>query len=104
MVAKVDRFARNTEDHFYIRKILLDYGVTLHSISEPIGNSPVGKFFETMLAGSAEFDNAIRKQRCSDGMAARIKQGISPWHPPLGYVSVDAKRRGEKKTEPDPPD
>lgn len=104
VVAKVDRFARNTEDHFYIRKILLDYGVTLHSISEPIGNSPVGKFFETMLAGSAEFDNAIRKQRCSDGMAARIKQGISPWHPPLGYVSVDAKRRGEKKTEPDPPD
>ncbi len=104
VVAKVDRFARNTEDHFYIRKILLDYGVTLHSISEPIGNSPVGKFFETMLAGSAEFDNAIRKQRCSDGMAARIKQGICPWKPPVGYKCAHMKKRGEKKTEPDPPD
>jgi len=104
VVAKVDRFARNTEDHFYIRKILLDYGVTLHSISEPIGNSPVGKFFETMLAGSAEFDNAIRKQRSSDGMASKIKQGISPWAPPLGYCSGHFKKRGEKKNEPDSPD
>jgi site-specific DNA recombinase len=104
VVAKVDRFARNTEDHFYIRKILLDYGVTLHSVSEPIGNSPVGKFFETMLAGSAEFDNAIRKQRCTDGMVARIKQGIYPWKPPIGYICSHFKKRGEKKTAPDPLD
>jgi site-specific DNA recombinase len=101
VVAKVDRFARNTEDHFYIRKMLLDYGATLHSVSEPIGNSPVGKIFETMLAGFAEFDNSIRKQRCSDGMASRLKQGICPWNPPLGYACGHFKRRGEKKTEPD---
>src|SRR3989344_6052521 len=29
VVWKVDRFARNTEDHFAVRKILLDYGTTL---------------------------------------------------------------------------
>ena len=104
VVAKVDRFARNTEDHFYIRKILLGYGVTLHSVTEPIGNSPVEKFFETMLAGSAEFDNAIRTQRSSDGMEQRVKQGIWPWPSPLGYQCTHAKKRGEKKTQPDPPD
>ncbi len=104
VVAKVDRFARNTEDHFYVRKILIDYGVSLHSVTEPIGNTPTEKFIETVLAGSAEFDNAIRRQRCVDGMIARLKQGIHPTRPPIGYVCGNFKRRGLKKTEPDPPD
>ena len=84
VVYKVDRFARNTEDHFYVRKMLIDYGVTLHSVTEPIGNNPAEKFIETVLAGSAEFDNAIRTQRCIDGMSARINQGIFPFKPPIG--------------------
>ena len=103
VVAKVDRFARNTEDHFYVRKTLLDYGVTLHSVTEPIGNNPTEKFIETVLAGSAEFDNAVRRQRCVDGMSERINSGIFPWKPPIGYTCGNAKKRGEKKTEPDKP-
>jgi len=34
VVYKVDRFARNTEDHFFVRKMLIEYGVTLHSVTE----------------------------------------------------------------------
>lgn len=103
VVLRVDRFARNADDHFAIRKILATYGVTLHSVTEPIGNEPVAKLLETFLAGIAEFDNAIRKQRCSDGMMARINQGIFPWKPPIGYKCANFKKRGEKKTQPDPP-
>jgi DNA invertase Pin-like site-specific DNA recombinase len=69
-------------------------------VSEPIGNSPVGKLLETILAGSADFDNAIRKQRCSDGMYSRIKQGIYPWKPPIGYRCKHFKKQDLKKTEP----
>jgi DNA invertase Pin-like site-specific DNA recombinase len=29
IVLRVDRFVRNTEDHFAFRKILMDYGTTL---------------------------------------------------------------------------
>jgi DNA invertase Pin-like site-specific DNA recombinase len=104
VVHKVDRFARNTEDHFLVRKTLLDYGATLHSVTEPIGNKPVEKFVETMLAASAEFDNAIRRQRCIDGQSARINQGIYPHQCPMGYISGRFKARGLKKTEPDTPD
>ena len=103
VVYKVDRFARNTEDHFYVRKTLIDYGVTLHSVTEPIGNNPAEKFIETVLAGSAEFDNAVRTQRSIDGMAARITQGISPFNPPLGYDCQRARSKGEKKKQPDEP-
>lgn len=104
IVLRVDRFARNTEDHFAVRKILLGYGTTLYSVTEPIGNKPAEKFIETVLAGAAEYDNAIRKQRCSDGMLTRINQGIYPFKPPIGYACAHFKKRGEKKTEPDPLD
>lgn len=102
VVLRVDRFARNTEDHFSVRKILMDYGVSLCSVTEPIGNKPAEKFIETVLAGAAEYDNAIRKQRCTDGMSKKIEQGIYPWKPPVGYRPQNSKKRGEKKTLPDP--
>lgn len=104
VVYKVDRFARNTEDHFYVRKMLIEYGVTLHSVTEPIGNNPAEKFIETVLAGSAEFDNAVRTQRCVDGMAAKLNKGISPFYPPIGYECQHARQKGEKKNTPDEPD
>ncbi len=104
VVFRIDRFARNTEDHFAVRKILMDYGVSLYSVSEPIGNKPAEKFIETVLAGAAEYENALRKQRCSDGMLAKINQGLFPWRAPLGYKCLNFSKRGEKKTEPDPPD
>ncbi len=104
VVLRVDRFARNTEDHFAVRKILSGYGTSLHSVTEPIGNKPAEKFIETVLAGAAEYDNAIRKQRCTDGMLARINQGLFPWKPPIGYTCLHFRKRDEKKTEPDPPD
>ena len=33
VVLRVDRFARNADDHFAIRKILATYGTTLHSVT-----------------------------------------------------------------------
>lgn len=104
VVLRVDRFARNTEDHFAIRKILLEFGTSLHSVTEPIGNKPAEKFIETVLAGAAEYENAIRKQRCTDGMSQKINQGIYPWKPPMGYLPAQTKKRGEKKNIADPID
>ena len=104
VVAKVDRFARNTEDHFAVRKILIDFGVQLHSVTEPIGgNNPMEKLFETLLAGFSDFDNAIRRQRCMDGMSEKINKGIFPWKSPIGYKCSHVKKQGLKKLDPDPP-
>lgn len=103
-MTKVDRFARKSEDHFYVRSLLRSYGTTLHSVTEPIGDDPTGKLLETVLAGTAEFDNAIRTQRVLDGMAAKLSEGIYPWKAPVGYKCLYFKKRDEKKTAPDPPD
>ncbi len=101
IVWKVDRFARNVVDHFKIKSLLSNFGVSIHSVTEPIDSRPEGKFMETMLAGAAQFDNDIRALRSVGGMERRIQEGIFPWMPPLGYRCASPK---SKKTQPDIPD
>ncbi len=103
-VYKVDRFARQVEDHFYLRGELAKYGIKLHSVAEPISDSPIGKFTETTLAAFAEFDNAVRAVRCVNGMKERLAQGIYPFKPPVGYICARHRASGEKKRTPDLPD
>ena len=104
IVLRVSRFARNTEDHMAVRKILAGYGTGLHSVTEAIGNKPQEKVFEVMAAAFSEYDNAIRKQQCTDGMSEKVNQGIYPWKPPIGYACARFKSRDLKKTEADKPD
>jgi site-specific DNA recombinase len=102
VVWKIDRFARNTEDHFAVRATLMQSGTRLVSVTEPTDNSPTGKLMETMLAATAEFDNSIRSIRCYGGMMDRIRMGIYPHKPPVGYICEQNKKKDEKKTRPDP--
>ena len=104
VVWKLNRFARNMIDHYAVKSILLKYSTKLHSVTELIGDDPTGKLLEGMMAVIAEFDNDIRRVRCSLGMLGRIKTGISPWHPPIGYLSEHNKKQDKKKERPDPID
>jgi DNA invertase Pin-like site-specific DNA recombinase len=101
LVWKVDRFARNVTDHFNVKATLAKYGIHIVSVTEPIDANPEGKLMETILAGFAEFDNSVRTTRTVNGMRRKLQEGISPWHPPLGYKP--ATGRGEKKNSPDLP-
>lgn len=103
IVYKLDRFSRNAEAHFEVKALLSKANVTLHSVTEPIGTDPSQKLFETILAGFAEFDNAIRRVRCMNGMSAKLKQGLWPWKAPVGYICQSFKKQGLKKIEADKP-
>tara|TARA_B100000745_G_C20153227_1_gene395278 strand:- start:15 stop:1577 length:1563 start_codon:yes stop_codon:yes gene_type:complete len=103
LVLKLDRFARNVEDHIIVRKTLREYEISLVSATEQIGDSPAEKFMERMLSAVAEFDNETRKQRCSGGMESRIESGIWPWAAPIGYKRAPEREVGSKKTIPDVP-
>jgi site-specific DNA recombinase len=101
IVWKIDRFARNTTDHYALRKMLTDYGVSLHSVTEPINNNdPMAKMMESVLAGYSQFENDIRKIRCEGGMQRKIQEGIWPWHPPIGYMHSKGPR-DKRKNLPD---
>ena len=85
IVWKLDRFARNSDDHVMIRAILRKNGVSLVSVTEPIDDSPTGKLMETVLSGFAQFDNEIRTHRTTEGMKKRLEQGGWPHDAPIGY-------------------
>lgn len=104
IVWKIDRFARNTTDHYGLQAELAKYGTRLHSVTEPIINEgPIGRMAEAMLAGYAQFENDMRKQRCEAGMQHKIADGIWPWRPPVGYVHAK-KLTDRRKNSPDEPD
>ncbi len=103
IVWKIDRFARNTTDHFAVRAKLVQYGTSLHSVTEHINDDPQGKLMEALLAGFAEFENDMRKQRCTAGMRSRLRSGIWCWTPPIGYVN-SMKVKDRRKLYPDQPD
>jgi DNA invertase Pin-like site-specific DNA recombinase len=100
IVWKLDRFARNVEDHFAIKATLRRHGVRVVSVTEPLETDANGRLMETILAGFAQFDNDIRSIRSIQGMQARLKEGIFPWKPPLGYLPPKIG----KKTKADQPD
>ena len=103
IVWKIDRFARNTVDHYGLIAQLSKYGTRLHSVTEPISDDPIGRMTEAMLAGYAQFENDIRKQRCEGGLQRQLAQGIWPWTPPIGYLQAK-KITDRRKTRPDEPD
>lgn len=91
VVFKVDRFARDVAQHYYLKTELLKMGISLRSATEPIGDSPQGKLLETILAGFAEFDNSIKRERVKLAMWQRVSKGLWPWPAPIGYKSEPVK-------------
>ncbi len=91
IVWKVDRFARNQTDHFALKAKLKSYGIELHSATEPINDSPIGKAMEGMLSVFAEFDNEIRAQRALENMKTAFLSGRWMWVAPIGYINTKGK-------------
>lgn len=88
VVYKIDRFARNMEDHTALRVVLAKMGIMLLSATEPIDQTLTGKLMENVLASFAQFDNEQRAERSRNGMAARAKEGCWVTTAPIGYINV----------------
>jgi len=87
VVTNVDRFARDAFDHAIIRRHLAGLGITLRSVSQPIDETPAGKFMEGIFAALAQFDNDIRGGRTKAGMQEALRRGQWIFRPPLGYLA-----------------
>lgn len=88
VVFKLDRFARDVSLHYYLKSELLKIGITLRSATEPIDSSPVGELMETVLAGIAQFDNSVKRERVKLAMRHLLENGIWPWKAPTGYKNI----------------
>jgi DNA invertase Pin-like site-specific DNA recombinase len=104
VVHKLDRLARNLEDHAAVRAALRKAHVQLHSVTESLEDSASGKLVEGILASIAEFYSANLGQEIRKGMDQKAAQGGWPVRAPFGYRNVrrdGGRRDGESVLEPD---
>ncbi len=96
VVHKIDRLARNIEDHIAIRAALRKYGVQLHSVTENIEETASGKLVEGIHALMAEFYSANLSAEVRKGMTQKAKQGLWPGIAPIGYLNETKKIAGKE--------
>jgi site-specific DNA recombinase len=94
VVYALTRFSRNSTDHYAIGAHLRGLGIALRSVTEPIDDSPAGRFMEGILAAMSQFDNEQRAERTRIGLRASAQMGRWVFKRPLGYLSSPRGKSG----------
>src|SRR5262249_22472283 len=94
VVYSLNRFSRNQADHHAVAALLRGMGISLRSATEPIDDTPAGKFMEGVLSAVAQFDNDVRSARVRDGMRASRERGRFVHVAPLGYINAARRKNG----------
>ncbi|WP_419788840.1 recombinase family protein [Mucilaginibacter sp. X4EP1] len=90
LVYSLERFSRN-ENAIWLSTQLRKLGVEVVSVTQPIDtSSPSGVMQQRILMIFNQFDNELRKAKCTAGMKEMLLQGNWPTKPPLGYDSITA--------------
>src|SRR5262245_46450406 len=78
LVTKIDRLARSTSDLYRIISTLTEKGVDFKVTDDPAidTTSRTGKLVMGILALIAEFENDIRRERQTDGIAKAKERGV----------------------------
>ena len=87
VVHKIDRMARNLEDHTAIRGLLKKAGAQLVSVTEGISETPSGRMIEGILATLAEYYSANLASEIKKGMHQKVKMGGWPRRCTIGYLN-----------------
>ena len=88
IVHRIDRLARNLEDHVAIKAILKRSDTALVSVVENIEDSASGRFLEGIHALMAEYYSSNLASEVKKGMLQKAKSGGCPARAPVGYDNV----------------
>ncbi len=91
IIHKIDRLSRNVYDYQSIREALARFGVSVHSVTEPIEETPVGRFIENTMSNIAQLDNDIRGERARNGTMEALEQGRWVYAAPYGYTQTGGR-------------
>ena len=93
VVYDFDRFSRSMEEGLTYKSKLEKSGITIISVNQPVDKSNIlAKHIEAILLIVADIDNAMRRNKCYEGMVACINRGEWYSKPPLGYTSKKVNR------------
>lgn len=89
IICKLDRAFRSASDCLNKVEEWEKKNISLHILNisgQTVDtSSPMGKFFITMMAGAAELEKNLIKERCSNGRAARKLEGKRIGEIPFGF-------------------
>lgn len=96
IITKLDRGFRSASDCLINVEVWEKTGVSLHILNlggQTIDTStPTGKFFITIMAGAAELERNLIKERCNEGRKARRSEGKRIGEVPYGWkLATDGK-------------
>ena len=97
LVYSYDRFSRAGAEAIVTKAFLKTKGISVISVTQPIdSDNMAGEFMENMLFLFNQFENNLRKQKCTAGMLQCLEKGDWFSKPPLGYEpdrTTSAKHR-----------
>ena len=86
LVYSYDRFSRAGAEAIVTKAYLKSKGINVISVTQPIdGDSIAGEFMENMLFLFNQFENNLRKDKCTAGMLECLENGDWFSQPPMGY-------------------
>ena len=89
LVYSYDRFSRAGAEAILTKAYLKAKGISVISVTQPIDSDSIaGEFMENMLFLFNQFENNLRKDKCTAGMIECLENGDWFSQPPLGY-SID---------------
>ena len=87
IVYSLDRFSRTGPEAMVTKEYLKSKGITIISVTQPIdNNNAAGAFMENIIFLFSQFENNLRKDKCTAGMIACLENGDWFSAPPLGYA------------------
>ncbi len=94
VVYKYDRLSRNMKDFVHILDLFDQHGVAFISVTQQFDTSTsIGRIFQTMLMGFAQFERELVSERTRDKRAAMIQKGKWPGGMPIIGYDVDSENR-----------
>lgn len=93
LVYSLERFSRN-DNSIWLSGELRRLGIEIISVTQPIDTSSAsGQMQQKLLFLFGEFDNQLRKQKCTAGIKEMLFRGDWPTSPPLGFDIVRENNR-----------
>ena len=89
LVYSYDRFSRAGAEAIATKAYLKAKGISVISVTQPIDSDNIaGDFLENLLFLFNQFENNLRKDKCTAGMLECLENGDWFSQPPMGY-SID---------------
>lgn len=82
-----DRFSREGPEAMITKAFLKKHGIRLISITQPIDDdNSAGQLLQNIMFLFSQFENNLRKDKCTAGMISCLEQGDWFSQPPMGYT------------------